>query len=525
MRIISMKQIREVLRLHLFANLSSRKIKSATGVARTTVQDYIKRCKESDITTDTLEHMNDDELSLKLFGEFKHNTPKSGKVMPDYNYIHQELKQSKKDKTKVTLMFLWEEYKEQYGSDAYEYTQFRVYYRRYKQRLNPSMRQAHIAGEKLFVDYSGVTLPIYDQKSGDVSYAQVFVAVLGASGYTFVHATPSQKQEYFILSHMLTYEFFGGTPRIVVPDNLKSAIIFNDKKHGLVINESYAALARHFQMIVEPARPRKPKDKAKVEQGVQAIQRYILAHFRHQKIFSVDEANEKISMILDMYNNKVMKHIGKSRTELFEELDKPLLRTLPANRYVYEEFKIARVNMNYHIILEKCEYSVPFKYLKEQVELRYSTNNVRIYYKNELIATHPRLRIPGEASTLHEHMPSSHQYVNEKMNPQRLRSWAKNIGEYSTVFVEDAFEAVEHKAHAYRQIVAVLSLARRYGNMELELALSYANSHNISKVKSIVSILDKKRYLQKENSGNNPDYKTPSLFNDHKNIRGSDTYK
>ena len=518
-----MKQTREVLRLYLLADLSSRKIQGATGVARTTVQDYIKRCKQSDITAQSLDTLNDDTLREKLFGKQTSTTVKLGKVMPDYNIIHQELKQSKKDKTKVTLMFLWEAYKEQYSSDAYEYTQFRVYYRRYKQKLNPSMRQIHIAGEKLFVDYSGVTLPIYDQQDGTITTAQVFVAVLGASGYTFVHVTPSQKQEDFILSHVLAYEFFGGTPEIVVPDNLKSAIIFNDKKHGLVVNESYAAQARHFHIRVEPARPRKPKDKPLAEQGVQAIQRYILAHFRHQKIFSVDEANDKVSAILDKYNNKVMKHIGKSRTELFKELDEPELRALPANRYIYEQFKIARVNMDYHVSLEKCNYSVPFKYLKDEVEVRYSTQHVRIYHKNEIIATHPRLRTFGETSTLHEHMPNDHQYIHEKMNPERLRSWAKSIGEYSTVFVEDAFEAVDHKANAYRQIVAVLSLAKRYGNTELELALMYATTHRILRVKSIISILDKKLYLQK--SVNNENYKVPTLFDTHENLRGPDTYK
>ena len=518
-----MRQIREVLRLYLLADLSSRKIQGATGVARTTVQDYIRRCKASDVTSKTLSTLNDDDLSVKLFGEQTSITVKSGKVMPDYNIIHQELKQSKKDKTKVTLMFLWEAYKEQYGSEAYAYTQFRVYYRRYKQKLNPSMRQIHIAGEKLFVDYSGVTIPIYNQKSGEIETAQVFVAVLGASGYTFVHVTPSQKQEDFILSHVLAYEFFGGTPEIVVPDNLKSAIIFNDKKHGLVVNESYAAMARHFSMRVEPARPRKPKDKPLAEQGVQAIQRYILAHFRHQKIFSVNEANDKVSEILDKYNNKVMKHIGKSRTQLFEELDKAELRPLPDNRYIYEQFKIARVNMDYHITLEKCNYSVPFKHLKEQVEVRYSTQHVRIYFKNEIIATHPRLRTFGETSTLHEHMPSDHQYIHEKMNPERLRSWAKSIGEYSSVFVEDSFEAVEHKANAYRQIVAVLSLEKRYGSTELELALMYATTHRILRVKSILSILDKKLYLQK--SVNNESYKIPTFFNEHANLRDPNTYK
>jgi len=518
-----MKQTREVLRLHLLTGLSSRKIQGATGVARTTVQDYIRRCEASGLTDEEMNRLDDDALRVKLFGERKHPAPESSKVMPDYNVIHQELKQSRKDKTKVTLMFLWEAYKAQYGEEAYAYTQFRVYYRRYKQKLNPSMRQIHVAGEKLFVDYSGVTLPIYDRKNGTVSQAQVFVAVLGASGYTFVHVTPSQRQEDFILSHVLAYEFFGGTPQVVVPDNLKSAVIFHDKKHGLVINESYAALARHFGMRVEPARPYKPKDKPKAEQGVQAIQRYILAHFRHQKIFSVDEANEKIALLLERYNNKVMKHIGKSRTELFEELDQPQLRPLPANRYVYEQFRKARVNMDYHITLEHCHYSVPFTYLKEEVEVRYSTQHVRIYHKNTIIATHPRLRISGETSTLHEHMPQEHQYVHEKMNPQRLRSWAKGIGEYATVFVEDAFEAVEHKANAYRRIVAVLSLAKTYGHSELNLALMYATKHRILKVKSIVSILDKKLYLQ--TSANNTHYRTDTLFDTHENLRGADTYK
>ena len=523
MRILSMKQVREVLRLHLLANLSSRKIQGATGVARTTIQDYIKRCNDSDITIDSLNSINDDVLRLKLFGELISSTIKPFKQMPDYSYIHQELKQSKKDKTKVTLMFLWEAYKAEYGNDAYEYTQYRVYYKRYVQKLSPSMRQIHVAGEKLFVDYSGVTIPIHNQKTGEIDKAQVFVAVLGASGYTFVHVTHSQTQEDFILSHVLAYEFFGGTPRVVVPDNLKSAIIFNDKQHGLVINESYAALSRHFNMRVEPARPRKPKDKPKAEQGVQGIQRYILAHFRHLKIFSVEESNEKVATILEKYNNKVMKHLGKSRSNLFEELDSPELKPLPSNRYIYEQFKVAKVNMDYHISLKKCNYSVPYKYLKEEVEVRYSTHHVRIYFKNDLIATHPRLRVIGQTSTLHEHMPREHQYIDNKMNPDRLRAWAKNIGEYSSLFVEDAFEAVEHKANAYRQIVAVLSLAKKYGDIELELALMYAAQKRILKVKSITSILDKKLYLQK--SANNPVYETPSLFNTHKNLRGPNAYK
>jgi transposase len=327
-------------------------------------------------------------------------------------------------KTKVTLQLLWEEYKES-SPDGYSYTQFRFYYRKYKQMLNPSMRQTHLAGEKLFVDYSGLTMPIYDQRTGEVHYAQIFVAVLGASGYTFVHATHSQTQEDFIYSHVMCYNFFGGVPRVVVPDNLKSAIISNNK-NGIVINESYADLNRHYCVAIEPARPYKPKDKPKVEQGVQAIQRYILARFRHHKFFSVDELNDALSLLLDRYNNKIVKHLQKSRTELFREIDQPYLSPLPMNNYTYKQFKIAKVNQDYHVILHNCNYSVPYKYIKEEVELRYSTQSVSIYHKHKLIATHPRLRRIGDTSTLSEHMPSEHQYVNEKMNPQRLRSWAKN---------------------------------------------------------------------------------------------------
>jgi len=517
-----MNSIREVLRLHLIANLSARKIQGATGVARTTVQEYIKRCKESGIYSyEELTNLSDDSLNKKLFGTSSIAIfPNPSKIMPDYNYIHQEMKRKKK--TKVTLMFLWEEYKSIYKEKAYAYTQFRVYYRRYKQRLNPSMRQIHIAGEKVFVDYSGVTIPIYNQRNGEIDTAQIFVAVLGASGYTYADASLSQKQEDFIRSHVLAYQFFGGVPEVVVPDNLKSAVISNNKK-GIVINESYAALARHYSMRVEPARPYKPKDKPKAEQGVQAVQRYILACFRHTKFFSVDELNDAIAILLDRYNNKIMKHLGKSRTELFEELEKEELHPLPANNYVYEQYKRAKVAADYHVVLLKCYYSVPFKYLQKEVEVRYSTNHVRIYHNNEIIATHPRLRTIGEFSTLPEHRPPEHVYIHNKWNPDRLRSWAKSIGEYSSLFVEDCFEAMEYKEQAYKKIMSVLKMAKEYGYTEFELALMYALEHNLTKTKSIRSVLDKHLYLQ--NGFNNTNYTTLEVFNNHKNLRGANEYR
>lgn len=513
-----MKQVRDILRLHTIMGLSIRKIQGATGVARSTVADYIKRSQELGLTLEQIDILNDDALRLKLFPDIS-CVVVSRKAMPDMNYIHKELKFRKK--TKVTLQLLWDEYKKD-NPDGYEYTQFRVHYKRYKQTLNPSMRQTHLAGEKVFVDYSGLTIPIHNQRTGEVEKAQIFVGVLGASGYTFMHATPSQTQEDFIYSHVLMYSFFSGAPRVVVPDNLKSAIISNNK-NGIVVNESYADLNRHYSIAIEPARPYKPKDKPKAEQGVQGIQRFALARLRHHKFFSVDELNDALASLLDQYNNKVVKHLEKSRAQLFKEMDKPYLNPLPMNRYVYKQFKIARVNQDYHITLEKCNYSVPFKYIKEEVEVRYSTQSVYIYHKHKLIATHPRLRRIGEISTLHEHMPNEHQYINEKMNPDRLRSWAKNIGEYSSVFVEDAFEEVEHNPQAYRKISAVLSLARIYGNTELELALMYAVKMRTITTKSIKSILDRKLYLAK--SANNTTPSKQSLFDTHTNICGADEYK
>jgi len=513
-----MKSVRDVIKYHSDMGLSIRKIHATTGVAKSTVADYIKRFKESGLSTKQINVLDDDTLKQQLFGDMT-SIVSPRKAMPNFNYVHQELKRRKK--TKVTLYLLWEEYKEE-NPDGYQYTQFRVHYKRFVKKLNPSMRQTHLAGERMFVDYSGVTVPIHNQRTGEIEYAQIFIAVLGASGYTFAHATPSQKQEDFIDSHVRCYEFFGGVPRVVVPDNLKSAIISNNKK-GIVVNQSYADLNRHYGVIVAPARPRKPKDKPKAEQGVQAIQRYILARLRHHKFFSVDELNEAIAKLLDRYNDKIVKHLQKSRTELFSELDAPYLNPLPANSYVYKQFKIARVHQDYHISLKKCHYSVPYKYIKEEVEVRYSTQTVYIYHKSKLIATHPRLRRVGECSTLQEHMPSEHQYVNEKMNPQRLRSWANNIGEFSSVFVEDVFASVEYAPQAYNKISAILSLAKLYGNTELELSLMYALEHNITTVKSIKSILDKKLYLSK--SVNNTETSQQSLFNNHANIRGADEYK
>ena len=512
-----MKKISEVLRLHFKLNLSIRQCAKVLNVSRGSVANYCNRFKELNIGIDEFISLNEIEQDKLFYPKIQQAIKaQPSKVMPDFIYVHNELKRKKQ--SKVTLSLLYEEYKESNPNNFYGETQFRKYYSKFLNKINPSMKMVHLSGEKLFVDYSGLTMPIVNQRTGEIVKAQIFVAVLGASGYTYVHATYSQKQKDFILSHTLAYDFFQGVPKIVVPDNLKSAIIKNNKKDGVVVNESYAALARHYNMAVEPARVYKPKDKSKAEQGVQGIQRWILASLRHQTFFSVDELNDAISLLLDKYNNKIVKKFNKSRTAMFEELDKPFLQTLPNERYVYKEFKEVKVSQSYHIFLEGCEYSVPFKYLGFKVFVAYSSRSVEIYYKGIQIALHPKLHFSGQVSTLHEHMPKNHQYANEKVNPGRYLNWANNIGINSLLWVKSEFENVEHKPNAYRKLNAVLSMAKVYGNEELDLALEYALTNNISATASIKSILDKKLYLLKAVNNTSTSL---NIVNNHDYLRGN----
>ena len=513
MRRLSMKKIKDVLRLRFITNISYRQISRALNTPSSTTADYCKRFEITNYSIDEFLSLDEDEIYQLLFPE--KSLPKTYKTRPKPNveYIHKEIA-----KKGVTFELLWQEYKEQHP-DGYGCSQFKEYYYKYKKRLNPSMRQTYIAGEKMFVDYSGLTVPVIDLSTGEVIKAQIFVSVLGLSGYTYVHATASQKVEDFIRSHVTAFEFYEGIPKILVPDNLKSAIISNNNK-GIVFNENYAELSRYYNFAIEPARVRKPQDKAKAEQGVQGIQRWILARFRHRSFFSVDEINQAISELLDIYNNKIIKRLGKSRTDIFEENEKKFLGELPANRFIYKELKIATVNIDYHVELNRCFYSVPFKYLKEKVELKYSNSLVEIYYKLKLIATHPRLYRINDSSTMKEHMPLNHQYQNEKMNPQRLISWGASVGNDAKEFVEIRLEEPQYPEKVYRSLIAILSLGKLYGKIELNLALSYALKIDAKSVKSIESILSKRLYIQAVNNTNNN-----QLFNNHGNIRGSDYYK
>jgi len=382
------------------------------------------------------------------------------------------------------------------------------------------MRQVHYSGDKLFIDYSGLTMNITDSQTGEITKAQIFVAVLGASGLTFVHATATQSTKHFIESHVQAFNFYGGVPNILVPDNLKAAVI-SHKKGVVKLNESYKDMATHYGVAVEPARPYKPQDKSKVELGVKGIQRWILMRLRHHTFFSVDELNQEINKLIDLYNNKIIRRLGKSRTELFEQLDKPMLHPLRSNQYIFKEFKRATVGIDYHIELDGSGYSVPYIHLGKKVDVTYSSTSVVISLNGEVIAHHPKLSQPYHDSTLLEHMPKEHQYQYEKWNPKRILNWANSIGVHTTALMESIMQKRSHPTRGYKSCMAILSFSKTYGNSAVEAVCKVALEVNNYKVASIESMLKTKSYLLYDQ----PKSVNSTYMNQHENIRGPQYYE
>ena len=512
-----MSKIKEVLRLKYLNQLSNRQIQSITGISRNSVGNYVNCFIALDASLEDVLCLKESDLE-QLFHPNK-PTPNTKQaalelIHPDWNSIREEL-----TKKGMTRALLYEELKSS-QPNLYSYSQFNRYYSRFIKSINPSMRQVHYGGDKLFIDYSGLTMPIVDQRTGEISKAQIFVCVLGSSGYTFVHATPTQSTKDFIISHVLAFNFYGGVPNILVPDNLKAAVI-SHKKGVVKLNESYADMARHYGVAIEPARPYKPQDKSKVELGVKAIQRWILMKLRHYTFFSVDELNQQINLLLDGYNNKVIRRLGKSRTELFEQLDRPALHPLRSNNYIYKEFKTATVGMDYHVELDGSGYSVPYKYLGKKVDITYSATSLIIAFGGEIIAHHPKLSQPYYDSTLQEHMPKDHEYQYEKWNPRRILNWANSIGAHTTALMQSIMDSRSHQVRGYKSCMAILSFSKTYSATALEAVSTVAHELNIHKVASIESMLKTKSYLlyNPQTSANNN-----TFCNNHKNIRGSEYY-
>ncbi len=408
-----MRKIRETLRLHHDSGLGQRPISRCLNISRTTVGDYLHRAKIAGVGWPLPETLTDQQLYSLLFPSAVPVAPVV-RSLPDCVTLHTELKRKG-----VTLMLLWEEYQAEHPQ-GYRYSHFCELYRRWARKLKISMRQVHTAGEKLFVDYAGQTLPIVNPHTGEIAEAQIFVAVLGASSYTFAEATLSQNLPDWLGSHRRAFEFFGGVPELVIPDNLKSGVS-KPCRYEPDLNPSYQELAEHYGTAVIPARVRKPKDKAKAEVGVQIVERWILARLRKLTFFSLADANATIRVLLTDLNSRPFKKLPGSRKDAFESLDRPALKPLPADAYTFSQWKKVRAGIDYHVEVEDHYYSVPYQLRGKQLEARITANSVECFVERKRIASHVRSFQKGRHTTVSSHMPKGHQDYAD-WTPERLEA-------------------------------------------------------------------------------------------------------
>ncbi len=387
----------------------------------------------------------------------------------------------------VTLYLLWMEYLEIHP-EGYRYSQFCEIYRRWQKKLHPAMRQRHRAGEKAFIDYSGKRPHIVDPNTGEPVAVELFVGCLGASSYTYAEATRSQELDSWIASHTRMLAYFHGSPEIWVPDNLKSGIT-TPCRYEAGVNRTYQEFADHYGSVVIPARVRRPRDKAKVEASVLVAQRWILAVLRDRTFFSLAELNAAIREQLEVLNAREMKHLGASRRELYERLDRPALKPLPTHAYERADWKPCRVSIDYHVEVERNYYSVPYQLVSERVEARFTATIVEVYFKSKRVASHPRLRGRGQAATHTEHMPSSHR-AHAEWTPSRIVRWAQKTGPATGHLVLEILERRRHPEQGYRACLGILRLGRRHGDERLEAACrraAHLDSYSYRTIKNILS--------------------------------------
>lgn len=476
---LSVHKIKEILRLRYSLNLSERQIATSCRIARSTVADYLRRAMEAGLSWPLPDGLSEQALEEKLFPASAASPPE--RPVPDWAYIHRELK-----RPGVTLKLLWEEYRTEHA-DGYSLSHFYEQYSCWKKTIDPVMRITHKAGEKLFVDYAGMTMPV--TREGETRQAQIFVATLGASNYTYAEATWTQSLPDWIGAHVRALAFFGGVPRLIVPDNLKSGVT-HASYYEPVINPSYAHFAEYYGVAVLPARVRKPKDKAKVEAAVKAVESRILAPLRNRRFLSLRELNLEISLLLAELNQGPLQKLPGSRRSQFEQLDQPALAPLPEAAYVYAEWSKARAGIDYHVVVHKHYYSVPYTYIRKSLDVRLSEHTVEIFHKGDRIASHQRSHRQGGYTTVSDHMPASHRHHAE-WTPDRLIRWAAKTGESTASLVEHLLATYQHPEHGYRACMGIMRLAKSYGDERLEAACRRAVAIGSYRYQSIKSILEK----------------------------------
>jgi transposase len=508
---LSMRQLKEILRQKWVLGRPHRAVARSVGVSVGAVSGALTRATAMALDWALVEALDEVELERRLYGSAV-RIAGSARPLPDPAYIHVE-----RSKPGVTLELLHLEYLEKHPT-GYRYTQFCEVYRRWLKRRRLSMRQVHRAGEKLFVDYSGKKPCIVDPKTGEVTDVELFVGVLGASNYTYAEATLTQQIADWIGAHIRCFEFLGGVPRDIVPDQLKTGVT-GACRYEPKIQRTYEELARHYATTVLPARPAHPRDKAKVERAVQVVQRWILARLRHRTFFSLDELNAAIAELVDVLNDRTMKTYGASRLELFERLDRPALRALPRKRFVLGEWSTARANIDYHVEVDGHYYSVPHTLRGEVFDVRTTTTTVEIFLRNERIDSYVRSYQRGRHTTRAEHMPKAHR-EHADWSPSRLIRWAATIGPETAKLVEAILSERRHPEQGYRSCLGILRLSKKYGAARLEAACARAVVVRARSYRHVDSILrnglDRVPLPAAEPSS------APAVT--HENVRGRDYY-
>jgi transposase len=510
-----MRKIKEVLRLHFEHQQSARQIAKSCGIARSTVKEYLDRTQKTGAPWPLPAEWDDAALENRLFPPIPLTSPEK-RQMPPMEYLHQERK-----KKGVTLQLLWHEYKEA-NPEGYQYSQFCELYRQWAEKLDVCLRQEYRAGEKLFVDYAGQTLPLHDPLTGQTRPAYLFVATLGASNYTFAEATLTQDLPSWIQSHVHAFEFFHGVAEILVPDNLKTGVT-HPCRYEPDINPTYADLAEHYGTVVIPARVAKARDKAKVESAILIAERWVLAALRNYTFFHLPELNQAIAEKLREFNLRKFQKLNTTRQELFENLDRPALKPLPEKPYQYADWKKAKVNIDYHLEVDGHYYSVPYQLVKESVDLRFTSTTVEVLFKNRRVASHPRSYRRGGFTTLKEHMPKAHQQYLQ-WTPSRIIRWAAQTGPHTEKLVTQILESKPHPQQGFRSCLGIIRLGKQYPQERLEAACAYALSIHGFSYKSVQSIL-KNGLDQKHTLLPKKEEATPLLPLEHPNLRGKEYYQ
>ena len=508
-RELSMRQLRHLLRLR-HDGVSAREIGRRLGVARSTIQDNLKRAAAAGLAWPLADDVTDEALETRLYGRAGVTQGQRRRAEPDWAALARELK-----RPGVTMTILWEEYREVH-SEGYGYSRFCDLLRGFERRLTPVMRQHHVAGEKAFVDYSGKRIGIADPTTGEIREAEIFVGVLGASNLTYAEATWTQALPDWTGAHVRMFRFFGGAPKLLVPDNLKSGVnkaSFYDPE----INRTYGAMATHYSVGILPTRPGRPRDKAKVEAGVRFAQTYILGRLRRLTFFSLAQCNEAIALVMQRMNERPMRNLGVSRRELFEKIERAALIGLPAEDWEFAEWRRARVNLDYHIEIHDFLYSVPHALIRAEVEVRITARTVEIFHRGQRVGVHQRRYLGRRHGTDPDHMPSSHRRYAE-WTPDQFRRWAGKIGPNTEGLISAVLASRPHPEQGFRTCLGILRSYRGLDAGRVEAVSARAVKLGVLNCKGVASLL-----ARKPDSTAAKDSSPATLF-DHANLRGRGYY-